>query len=452
VRWHEWNSVSPLALVVDAWTHPSAASTVQAPNFSAAASGGAAKPSNARHHGTVDVMAYGPDFQEIAHCGGKIFVNATTDPDGKRRVQFGVENSRPVPAAWFGVYALLHYGIPVRIVELGGIGQPWNPTPYEPSVPVFIGSDSEQLFGHECPKCKGYWRSEVPAPALCPYCGVRAEGHEFLTPGQRRFAKAVCDLVVTALQAELDGKHVIDMDSVADEVTKTGGRPPFYYTEESQQKHYTCTACGSTEDILGRYGFCSSCGTRNDLQELIGEIERINERTRERLGAEEALNPAVPDAVSAFDSMARQYAGHLANAVPMKASRREALKKPFHNVRSKAEDLKAWFGIDLFAGLRADEIAFIRQMFLRRHVHEHNGGEVDQRYLDESADQSVRLKQVLRESSETIFRMTGLIQKMARNLHEGFHELFPPVDEPIRQHKDHHSALEAFRREHSPRV
>jgi hypothetical protein len=51
------------------------------------------------------------------------------------------------------------------------------------------------------------------------------------------------------------------MDQVADEVTKTGKRPSFYYTEETQQNHYTCAACGGADDILGRYGYCSCCGT-----------------------------------------------------------------------------------------------------------------------------------------------------------------------------------------------
>jgi hypothetical protein len=89
----------------------------------------------------------------------------------------------------------------------------------------------------------------------------------------------------------------------------------------------------------------------------------------------------VPDAVGAFDSMARQYAKQLAKWVPMKRQRRASLEGAlFHNLQ-KAEDLKAWFGIDLFQGLGTGDAEFIRLMFHRRHVYEHNGGEVDQKYL-----------------------------------------------------------------------
>ena len=107
-------------------------------------------------------------------------------------------------------------------------------------------------------------------------------------------------------------------------------------------------------------------------------IETINAKTQERIKAGEPLEAAVPDAVSAFDSVARQYAKQLAKWVPMKAERRASLEGAlFHNLK-RAEDLKAWFGIDLFQGLDAGDVEFIRLMFHRRHVYEHNGGEVDQ--------------------------------------------------------------------------
>jgi hypothetical protein len=392
-------------------------------------------------------MAYGPEFQEIAHCGGKFIVTVSTDANGHRGVGFGVKCSLPHPAAWFAVYALPQ-GTPVAMIQLGGIGQPWNPRPYPDCLPVFIGSDSLGLFGHECPACKVYWRSNA-VPALwnltCPYCGTSGETHYFLTPGQRRFVEAVCELTKKAVNADTDGEHTIDMDQVADEVAKTGERPSFYYTEKTQQNHYTCAACGEADDILGRYGYCSCCGTRNDLQELTGTIGSINTKTRERHTAKEPLEEAVPDAVGAFDSMARQYAKQLAKWVPMKPERRAALEAAlFHNLK-KAEDLKAWFGIDLFQGLDASDEAFIRLMFHRRHVYEHNGGEVDQKYLDDSGDKTVQLKQSLREPAENVFRTTGLILRMARNLHEGFHELFPPMEIPIESHKAHQERLKQYR-------
>ncbi len=92
-----------------------------------------------------------------------------------------------------------------------------------------------------------------------------------------------------------------------------------------------------------------------------------------------------------------------------------------------------------------NDAEFIRRMFLRRHVYEHDGGQVTQRYLDESEDKTVKLRQSLREDAEGVFRMTGFILKMARNLHEGFHELFPPTEAPITMRRNQQALLNKVR-------
>src|SRR3989442_4128417 len=134
-------------------------------------------------------MTYGPEFQEIAHCGGKFIVTVSTDANGKRGVRFGVKHSSPRPAAWFAVYALSQHGIPVATIRLGGIGDPWNPAPYPGCLPVFIGSDSHGLFGHQCPACQRYWRPPMGPPnekKHHPPLWERAETQHFLTPAPRR--------------------------------------------------------------------------------------------------------------------------------------------------------------------------------------------------------------------------------------------------------------------------
>lgn len=389
------------------------------------------------------------DFEEIAHCGGKFTVTVETDANGQRGVSFGVSHNRPGPVTVVGVYALPQ-GIPLGMIVIGGIGQPFNPAPHPECFIIFVASDAQGFFGHECPVCEGYWRSEAAIArwdTTCPYCGLRDGAHRFMTPGQRRFIEALCMRTIKAFQSEKDGEFGIDMDQTLDTVKTQGEPPPFYYADQSQQHLYRCEACNERDDILGRFGYCSTCGTRNDLQELTATIEGLRTRTRERLAAGEPVDPAVPDSVSAFDSMARQYAKQLAARVPMMPSRRTVLETAsFHNVKARAEDFRAWFGIDLFDGLDATDQALIHRMFLRRHVHEHNGGVVDQKYLAESEDTSVRLGQALREQSEDVFKLLGLIGKMARNLHRDFHVLFPPVAKPIAYEAERQARLEEFKK------
>lgn len=369
------------------------------------------------------------EFKEIGHCGGQFTVNVKTTPEGRRTFQVGTTHSRPTAAAFVGVYANLQ-GDPVGMIQLGGIGQPFNEPPGRPSVPVFLASDSEGKFGHRCPSCQGYWRSAGPTaswPGTCAYCGVRRGAHAFLTSGQKRFISACVALIHEALAKPEDGESVIDMDQVADAINQKGKVPKFYYAEQRQQKRFNCTDCGAFNDILGRFAYCSCCGTHNGITELDSELLSVQETLRSG-----KYENAVKEAVAAFDGFARQLARQLADRSQLSEKKKKAWKKRlFHQLKPCADELKSDFQISLFNGVNEDDLAFAVRMFQRRHLYEHNGGEVDERYIRESGDTSVKVKQRIYETSESSTKTIELVRVFARNLHTDFHRLFPPEKEPI---------------------
>jgi hypothetical protein len=373
------------------------------------------------------------DFREIGHSGGKITFTIKTDADGRQGYQIGVRSTRPVPVVMIAVYAIAQ-GIPVGTIDMGGSGTPWNSPPFPGCYPVMIQSDSHGQFGHHCPRCEGYWRSG-PWPNVCPYCNLRAEGYQFLSKAQLRFVRHYCEVLINALQQIKDGDVVIDMDEVADAAGKDAAdKPAFYIAEESQQHKFKCSACEEFNDILGRFGYCSLCGTRNDLAEF---EEKTVVAIRNRLNANAPPQDCVRDAVAAFDTFVAQYAKQLAAQVPLTARRVTRLTKfSFHDLDEIRGILRDWFDIDICAKIKDAEIATVKLMFYRRHIHEHNGGEVDQKYLKNSRDTTVRLKQVIRETQEGAHALLGSLVKMARNLHAGFHELIEVQDGPIRALED----------------
>ncbi len=105
--------------------------------------------------------------------------------------------------------------------------------------------------------------------------------------------------------------------------------------------------------------------------------------------------------------------------------------KLFHDIKARAEDIEIIFGIKVFDDLSDADKKFVVMMFQRRHVYDHNGGQVDQKYIDESGDTSVRLMQALRETRENVHRLANLISKMTRNFHMGFHQIFMPEPSAI---------------------
>jgi hypothetical protein len=376
------------------------------------------------------------DFREIAHCGAKFTVTTRRDEKGERQIQLGVHHSSVGPAGLFGVFAL-QQGIPVGTIQLAGIGPFRNSPPFPHCLNVFVASDSEGRFGHECPQCHQYWRSSGPPtswPMTCPYCGMRSMAHQCLSRAQRAYIEACCDLIVEAMNAETDGERTIDVDAAADASAASQTEKPKFYAEQAQQTEFVCLACDHWNDILGRFGYCSSCGTRNDLAHLEAVISAG--RAKAEGGSDADLYAGVRDLVSAFETMAQTYAEQLKIYVPLTDRRRKKLPNLFHDFARTAQAFEEVFDIPITKGMGEGDVKFAVMMFERRHVYEHKGGEADEKYLEDSGDTSVRPKQIIRETRENVHRLATLIGHAGCNLHEGFHELLPPESGPIDMKKE----------------
>ena len=155
-------------------------------------------------------------------------------------------------------------------------------------------------------------------------------------------------------------------------------------------------------------------------------------RIDERIAAGTDLEACVKDSVAAFDSMARQVAKQFAHRVPMTSRRKKEWKRRlFHVLGQSREDLRSVFDIDLYRNVKPEDQSFAERMFHRRHVYEHNGGEVDEKYINDSGDTSVRPKQRIHETKESATRFAAIIRYLGGNLIEGFHSIFPPEAMPL---------------------
>ena len=371
------------------------------------------------------------EFEEVAHSGGTVIFHVQQSEDGRLGVSTEFRGASGGPMSTYALYALLADGVPVADLKIGGINQPFDPPPpVRGCILVFMVSDSTGVFGRRCPSCGEYWRSDY-GNYICPYCGTKASANfHLLTEAQLRYVAEYCETLREGYASGKPGDYVIDMDAVADAAGKATPKPPFYYAEEKQQNEFACEACGDVNDVLGRYAYCSSCGTRNDIQEMRAIVQGI----RDRINAGGPFESCVRDTVAAFDSLAGITARQLVSRVPLVPERKGRMSGRFHNLARAAADFREIFGIDILDGFSSDDAAFATRMFHRRHVYEHKGGEADEQYIRDSGD-DVRVKQILREDKESAHRIATLVTKMASNLHQGFHELFPPEEEPIKYFK-----------------
>ena len=361
------------------------------------------------------------------------------DTNGHKSMASGWTQSRPSPASIVGLYADLNSGEVIADVRLGGVGQPFEPQPPPMSILIMLGSDSHTRWGHQCPRCRGYFRSaHHPAvyPITCTYCGRKAASHVFLTPAQRNYVAHSIEQVVDCLEQIKAGEEkeiIIDMDEAADRES-TEPKPDFYYSEQAQQTEFKCTKCGDYNDIRGRFGYCSSCGWKNNREDLKGKLEGI----RDRLNANgiSAAN-AIREAVSEFDACCRDFALQVRNRIPMKPARKTALERSFHDIQGSAiKSIKEVADIDLMRDFGSADASFVKLMMHRRHVFEHLGGVADEKYVSESGDPGARVGDLLREDIENCHRLIGLLNRMIANMEADFHEIFQPTEWPVKHFQE----------------
>jgi len=366
------------------------------------------------------------DFSEVGHTGGKVTFLIESDERGQIRYAIRFTHSRPLPATLCGIYVHPD-GFPCANIAMGGLGDSWSPPPFSNCIAVMMASDSEGKFGHECPQCAKHFRtSGIPAlfPLTCPYCGLMLDSFRFLTPPQMAYIAYYIDTLnegLATIEPNSKQEIVIDMDAVADSVA-TEPRSDFYPASVTQQTQFACAKCDAFNDVRGRYAYCANCGWRNNRATTEVALQRI----RDNINAGQTTpSDAVKQAVSEFDSVSRNYADELQRRVPMKASLRKELQgQLFHSIEQADILLREVFRIDILRKMDNDR-PFVKKMFMRRHVYEHDGGVATQRYIHEGGDTDVREGDLIRETKENAHNLISCINRMLSSFDDDFHGIFP---------------------------
>jgi hypothetical protein len=300
----------------------------------------------------------------------------------------------------------------------------------KPAVLTCIQSDEQGMWGRNCPSCGKYFRTthvmDVSDVTWCPYCAQVAPCLAFVTKAQRGYITAFYDAFAHAYIGKCNTQ--LAMSAVTDST------PAWHYSEVKQQFQFTCRTpdCHTQTDILGEYGYCPRCGRTNaralfamHFDGLLSKFETTDKAVTDRNARAEAWEDMTIKIVSAFEALAKHLRQRLVR-LPMTANRRRELEGVNFQKLSEADTLlKQWFDIGLFQWpgstaiprrtTPAADVAFIKKMVQRRHILMHNGGIVDQGYLDLSGDATVQLGERIRIDSNEAKRFVGAVRQMGDN-------------------------------------
>jgi Zn finger protein HypA/HybF involved in hydrogenase expression len=364
------------------------------------------------------------EFKEIPLSGGKIeFIKK-----GKG-VSMRYTGSNPVPLKLFtanisrdGVYLIEDRRTLVQIKDNHSFVMHENP------LPAYIISDNTGMLGRNCPKCESYFRTDWYGmeDTHCPYCPYHGHKFEFMTKNQLNFLEEYRKTFLEAFKQE--GISTIDLDEVINKLPDN--KPNWFYAEEKQQLSIKCPGCETHFDILGIYGKCPKCNNSNHrdminlkLDALRSQFVHTEETMTDRHIRESEWKKLLSFCVSEFEALAVHLRKQLIRIPATPKRKSDLFNLSFQNILKANNCFLNWFGFEILNDIPNEDRDFMNKMFNRRHLIIHKAGEVDQEYLNNTEDRSVKLRQVIRIRSTEIRRLLPLIRKAATSLIDGIESI-----------------------------
>lgn len=273
---------------------------------------------------------------------------------------------------------------------------------------VSIPLDEHGYLGRQCPSCEQIFRVKqedydaAPDDLLlwCTYCGHRAPHGEFVTQQQKDRMMQVARDAGLQLVDNTIGKAFRDMArrSAGNKFVRVEYRSkPFYpkplpgIHEEALIRERSCPTCQVRYAVFGDHRFCPFSGplTAADVaaDALAAETAKLDAlgsipaEAAPALREQGVFDRIYVDTLGGVVGMVETLAKDVFTAQVPDAAQLLASKG---NVFQRLDDLADLFtthlGVDLrnTDGLRWDEL---KRLWAARHVHTHNGGVVDDRYL-----------------------------------------------------------------------
>lgn len=315
----------------------------------------------------------------------------------------------------------------------------------ELKIPVV--ADSDGYFDRECPNCYSLFKVTLSEWSqddriTCPSCGHISEFDEFDTE-EIKDAKIEAAYSAAFNIGLKEIKEILGHGSKNGFMTMTIKYPPEYEIKPIlQSKAYRhnalCGHCGCHYAIVGPALYCPKCGEDTSVSEfhnsirairsIINDDGRLLDQFIETMGEEvgskyyrSQKEGCVSKLVSSFQFAAETI---------YKWFRSSVSKNLFQRINDSNNALREVMGHGFEAWITDDDIQFLIVMFNQRHLYEHHGGIVDEKYLKSTGDKSYSVGQRLRFNKEDCNRMSDLLETIILGmrqeaLEKGVSELGP---------------------------
>ena len=313
------------------------------------------------------------------------------------------------------------------------------------SIPVTIHSDEKGYFDRECPNedclytfkiLMKDWEEKVSDDEVhCPLCGHVDTSDKWWTQDQlEKMQEIAASWAMNYIQGELDKSFKKLARSTRNNkfiriTYKPGRRVTFINNPIGQREGWEteicCEKCGTHYSVIGSAYFCPCCGfnsavnsfndSLDSIEKMLESLPEMKDMLTDKYNADSAetmcrsmLESSIGYMVSAFQKFASCKYDELSG----KTSR----VNDFQIVDKGSKLFEEETGKKYSDWLTAGELAFMKLMFQRRHLLEHNNGMVDQQYLNKSGDTSYSLGQRIIVKEADAHSLLAILRKLGNSI------------------------------------
>ena len=313
------------------------------------------------------------------------------------------------------------------------------------SIPVTIQSDEKGYFDRECPNedclytfkiLMKDWKEKVSDEEVhCPMCGHVDTSDKWWTQDQLEEIKKIAEKwALNYIQGELDKSFKKLAQSTRHNkyiriTYKPGRRVSFINNPIGQSEEWEteicCEKCGTHYSVIGSAYFCPCCGYNSAVDSFNNSLESIRKMldslpemkamliNKYDMDSAETmcrslLESSIGDMVSAFQKFASCKYEEL--------SGKHSRVNDFQIIDKGSQLFEEETGNGYSKWLSSTELSFLKQMFQKRHLLEHNNGLVDQKYLDKSLDSSYSLGQRVIIKETDAYKLLDILKTLGNEL------------------------------------
>lgn len=314
------------------------------------------------------------------------------------------------------------------------------------SIPVEIQSDDKGFYDRQCPneKCEyifkidmGDWTEKVSDDEVfCPMCGHSASSDQWYTFEQ---LDAIEEIAASYAQSLISNELNKTFEKMASDFRNNkfvritynpklklsfinnpiGQRPEW-------ELEIVCEKCKTKYSVIGSAYFCPCCRNNSvkrvfnesldTIEKMIESMTSLNKTFEIRYGKDKAetmcrslIEGNISEIVSAFQKLAADIYSKLPPTISVRVNDFQIIEKGSLLFKVKTgKEYNDW--------LNDQEIGELIVLFQKRHLLEHNGGIVDERYISTSKDNSYRIGQRIVVKEDCALRLLYLVRKLSTGI------------------------------------